>query len=316
MSAVRARLPGFRFETQAPPLDEILPRMDIAAFVGFAASGPLQTPVVLESEAQFDAIFGQDAPLAWDVERGEQVFAYLAPAVRSFFRNHGRRCWVIRVARQEPIAAEDLNYARSNYFPIPGLARAVFDGGQLKQITPAFARARSEGSWSDSLQVSAALLVLPVTVNSLAIPSSELDSYEVNLNRVKPEETEVGDLLRFTFQDAGRKDRYVLFLGVQPKELQADEPPPPLGTLAFVGNKPVWFEITDSLPAPGSIVNVAIFTREFQADSTKEDVTAGFEHLYQAVINPQFASPPNEDVPAIQQTGNVVLKLLNCEAAD
>ena len=42
MCAVRVRrLPGFRFETQAPPLPEVLPRMDIAVFVGFAAAGPL-----------------------------------------------------------------------------------------------------------------------------------------------------------------------------------------------------------------------------------------------------------------------------------
>ena len=94
------RLPGFRFETQAPPLPEVLPRMDIAVFVGFAASGPLQTPVAIESEQQFAAIFGEDAPLAWDVERGEQVYAHLGPAVRAFFRNGGQRCWIIRVARQ------------------------------------------------------------------------------------------------------------------------------------------------------------------------------------------------------------------------
>src|ERR1700752_5168841 len=54
------RLPGFRFETQAPPLPEVLPRMDIAVFVGFAASGPLQTPVAVESEPQFAAIFGDE----------------------------------------------------------------------------------------------------------------------------------------------------------------------------------------------------------------------------------------------------------------
>ena len=57
------RLPGFSFETQAPVLPEVLPRMDIAVFVGFAASGPLQVPVAIEYENQFKAIFGDDAPL-------------------------------------------------------------------------------------------------------------------------------------------------------------------------------------------------------------------------------------------------------------
>src|SRR5882762_2697449 len=162
MSAARAarRLPGFRFEAQAPPLDEVLPRMDIAVFVGFAASGPLETPVAIESETQFQAIFGKDAPLAWDVERGEQVYAYLGPAVRSFFRNGGQRCWVTRVARRTARSQTDLNYARCNYFPIPGLARVEFDGDRknVSRLTPAFARARSEGSWSDSLQVGSALI--------------------------------------------------------------------------------------------------------------------------------------------------------------
>src|ERR1041384_5531998 len=114
MCAARVRrLPGFRFETQAPALPEVLPRMDIAVFVGFAASGPLQIPVAIESEAQFAAIYGADAPLAWDLARGEQLYAYLGPAVRAFFRNNGKRCWVIRVARQTtPTSDHDLNYAR------------------------------------------------------------------------------------------------------------------------------------------------------------------------------------------------------------
>ena len=119
-------LPGFRFETKAPPLAESLPRMDVAVFVGFAASGPLHTPVALESEAQFDSLFGADAPLGWDLERGEQVYAYLAPAVRAFFRNGGQRCWVIRVARRGSAGLRGLNRARYNYFPITGMARAVF----------------------------------------------------------------------------------------------------------------------------------------------------------------------------------------------
>ena len=42
MAAVaERRLPGIRFERQAPEGQIVLPRMDVAAFVGFAASGPL-----------------------------------------------------------------------------------------------------------------------------------------------------------------------------------------------------------------------------------------------------------------------------------
>lgn len=93
----RLPVPGIRFEVQPPPLTDVLPRMDVAVFVGFAASGPLHTPVVVEDVAHFTAIFGNDLPLAWNAERGEIVYAYLASSVRAFFRNGGRRCWIIRV---------------------------------------------------------------------------------------------------------------------------------------------------------------------------------------------------------------------------
>src|SRR5215469_3818160 len=142
-TAAARRLPGFNFETQPPPLADVLPRMDVAAFVGFAASGPINIPVAVEDVAHFTVIFGDDAPLAWDRERGETLYGYLAPAVRAFFRNGGIRCWIIRVAGQ----------AQYNLFQVPGLAHVAPDG----TIRPAYARARSEGSWSDKVQVSATL---------------------------------------------------------------------------------------------------------------------------------------------------------------
>ena len=130
MTAARTirRLPGFRFEAQPPPLDEVLPRMDVAAFVGFAASGPLHLPVAVEDVAQFNAVFGDDAPLVWDTRRGETVYSHLASAVKAFFRNGGRRCWVVRVAGR----------ARANYFHVPGLARIWPDG----RLEPRAERAR------------------------------------------------------------------------------------------------------------------------------------------------------------------------------
>ena len=115
---IARRLPGFRFEVQSPPLRETLPRMDIAVFVGFAASGPLHTPVAVEDMAHFTAIFGADAIAGVGHAARYPVTAYLAPAVRAFFRNGGRRCWVVRVAGE---------HARRNVFPIPGLLRVAFD---------------------------------------------------------------------------------------------------------------------------------------------------------------------------------------------
>ena len=55
--------PGVTFETVSPPLDEALPRMDVAVFVGFAASGPVNVPVAIEQPAQFAHIFGADVEI-------------------------------------------------------------------------------------------------------------------------------------------------------------------------------------------------------------------------------------------------------------
>lgn len=135
------RLPGVRFEVQTPALDESFPRMDVAGFVGFAAKGPMQQPVPLEDVAQFEATFGADLPLAWDAKRSEVVRAYLAGSVRAFFRNGGKRCWVVRVG--------DLSTARANQFVVPGL---VSESG-----TSVLLQARSVGSWSDAIKLSTRL---------------------------------------------------------------------------------------------------------------------------------------------------------------
>ncbi len=62
-------------------------RTDIAGFVGIARRGPLDTALPVDSWRQFVSWFG-------DVTGA----GYLAYAVRAFFENGGRRCWVVRVA--------------------------------------------------------------------------------------------------------------------------------------------------------------------------------------------------------------------------
>lgn len=74
-----------RADAAGPP--PLVLRTDVAAFVGIARRGPLDTPVPVESFRQFDAHFGEFTGAG-----------YLAYAVRGFFENGGRRCWVVRVA--------------------------------------------------------------------------------------------------------------------------------------------------------------------------------------------------------------------------
>jgi hypothetical protein len=146
-------LPGIRVDVAPPPAVEALPRMDVAVLVGFASTGPLHVPVAIESVAQYAAVFGPDAPLAWDAQRGERVQALLGPAVRAFFANGGRRCWVIRVARVESARLAPGSPAKANGFALPGVLE--LSGGGL--VGPALARARCEGSWSDPLRVASAM---------------------------------------------------------------------------------------------------------------------------------------------------------------
>jgi hypothetical protein len=174
------RLAGIRFVQQPPELREKLPRMDIAVFVGFAAAGPLHRPVVVEDAKQFSALFGDDLPLAWDNESGRQNSAHLGPAVRAFFRNGGRRCWAIRVAADN---------AETSLFPVPGLAKVNGSG-----LQPAFAQARSPGSWFDRFRAATALTVRTIAVLGWSAGWNTIDAVLTRESDLQP-----GDLLRFTF---------------------------------------------------------------------------------------------------------------------
>jgi hypothetical protein len=185
------RLPGIRFEEQAPPLTDTLPRMDVAAFVGFAAAGPLHTPVVVEGSKQFAAIFGDDLPLAWDATAGQPISAYLGPVVRAFFRNGGQRCWVVRVAGP----------AQPNYFPLTGLLQCRAN----QSLVPAFALAKSAGSGSDAWTASATLVAQSLELVESQPVLMTRQQVQVDLAASSPDSTSVvvGDLVRVSFQTAG-----------------------------------------------------------------------------------------------------------------
>lgn len=241
------RLPGFRFETQSPPLTDVLPRMDVAVFVGFAASGPIHKPVAVEDIAQFTAIFGNDFPLAWDRQQSEQVTAYLAPAVRAFFRNGGRRCWVVRVASEK---------AEYNHFPLPGMVQ-VTGNGQWN-IVQAFAPARSQGSWSDNMSVSTSLLSLPVAVTSLEATKPLM----IDLQPAAQDDVIVGDLLRLTFRNA-QVLALVLVQSIQSltdaKTGKTSKDAVAPGTMRATGEQACWFSTL--LPPPVKTeVEVTLFT--------------------------------------------------------
>jgi hypothetical protein len=251
------RLPGIRFEAQPPLLDAVLPRMDIAVFAGFAAMGPLHRPVVLEDAIEFEAIFGPDAPLAWDAARGEAVRSHLGPAVRAFFRNGGTRCWVIRLAGD----------ASTNFFPIPGLARATLTQGPAAssglRLSPAFARATSPGSWSDTTRVGAAAVALPLECGT---PRSLGDRLAVDVRSGVRGGVEPGDLLRL------RAGSHVGFLPADELTPSLASPPSDRPWLTVTG-RPIWFRSRPPAPAAldGLALNAVVYTASLRAESVSDD---------------------------------------------
>jgi hypothetical protein len=180
-----ARLPGITFEVAAPPPAEVLPRMDIAGFVGFASSGPIGVPVAVQDAAQFATVFGADAPIAWDPIHGEQAYALLGPAVRAFFRNGGQRCWVVRVA--------DATLADRDCFELPGVATADQDG----TLGFAILQASSCGSWADGAAVTTALQSAPLTVGRFST-----DPLSATVAVPPGSELGPGDVIRLQFPNA------------------------------------------------------------------------------------------------------------------
>jgi hypothetical protein len=235
------RLPGIQFDVVAPPADEALVRMDIAVFVGFTASGPLHQPVAVEDVPHFQDVFGSDLAIARDPASTQPVYAHLPSAVRAFFRNGGRRCWIVRVAGSG---------ATSNVFPIPGLHTLA--QGNLDQ---ALARARSEGSWSDALVVGASLRSEGAAVSSFSVTSSV-----VTLLLNASGNFASGDLLRVSFSDSGD----VLWVFVD--SVKANSGGSPLGSaqpgqFVLVSGSTFYWQHTSPLSSPPSLGTSPIVDR-------------------------------------------------------
>lgn len=121
--------PGVYYErADVGPPRVVALRTDVVGFVGIARKGPLHTAVPVTSWRQFQAFFGDFTGAG-----------YLAYAVRAFFENGGRRCWVVRVA--SPAAA------------VAGAVFTEFSTGPTPPKDVWRVEASSPGSWGGALEV-------------------------------------------------------------------------------------------------------------------------------------------------------------------
>lgn len=168
--ALRGRLPGVYCHPALPGVVDARIRLDVAGFVGFAERGPVDEPQVVESIADFEAIFGGDLALALD-EHGVPTYAALPDAVRSFFDNGGRRAHVVRVVGGGAVSGVIVGRVDSRTPVAPGeavvgLSLAERDPWPASPRDGMWFAAASVGRWSRPFSVEAAVTDTPLTLQT------------------------------------------------------------------------------------------------------------------------------------------------------
>jgi hypothetical protein len=197
--AVIDRLPGIFVDPVLPEERPALPPMDIAVFIGFAARGPCHRAIAVDSVAAFEACFGGDLPLARKTSGTGWTRASLPLTVRAFFANGGRRCWVVRVARNEALEAawakaeqrepSSNDVASAGRFPLDGiLCRLPSEDGSESRVRQAYLEASSVGSWSDAMEVRTRLV-------SASVPIQDMRKVKWGMRFADPGTLEIGAML-------------------------------------------------------------------------------------------------------------------------
>jgi hypothetical protein len=184
--ASNIRLPGVYFLPPPHVAGAGLPPLDVAAFVGFAERGPLDTPVPIRDLETYRAVFGGEFVVAREAG-GTTSNAALAAAVANFFANGGRRCYVVRVCGKN---------ASATRFRLPAIV--ALNPGNTTQSRLVSVSASSAGAWSKQLRIGTRLRTTPLPVSAFSITSSRELSWSTGS---APEAIQIGDVLRLTFDD-------------------------------------------------------------------------------------------------------------------
>ncbi|GAA2158216.1 MULTISPECIES: phage tail sheath family protein [Glycomyces] len=106
----------------------------VAAFVGFAAKGPVNTPTLVSNWSQYTRLFGEF------VEG-----CYLAHAVYGYFLNGGGNCYIVRIGAAGPDGAEAVSGPQAI---IGGLRAVAVEGAENRDVSIEVADA-AEGKPAD-----------------------------------------------------------------------------------------------------------------------------------------------------------------------
>jgi len=161
----RPGLPPGVYQEAAPAVSRPRVRLDVAALIGLAERGPLNTPVAIDDARHFETVFGRALP-----------GLNLPLAVRLFFANGGRRCVVVRCV--------DHRHVRTARLSLPGLSSV--HGRSRRQARLA---ARNPGAWGNGLALRCRLLQRPLP---LALQVGADGHARVDL----PADLPVGSILR------------------------------------------------------------------------------------------------------------------------
>jgi uncharacterized protein len=137
----------------------------VAGFVGLAARGPLDEPVLLGGWNEFLDIYGHSNE------------SYLARAVEGFFLNGGQTCYVVRVAHRARAGADGKVTLGPEHASCA--ERVVKDGWDKPTLR---VRAMNEGRWGNNIWVRFQQTTAARTLLTLDL---EVGSGEARVNAVK-----------------------------------------------------------------------------------------------------------------------------------
>jgi phage tail sheath protein FI len=99
----------------------------VAAFVGLAPGGPVNTPMRISNWTQFAKLFGDPV----NPDNGPFMEgAYLAHSVYGFFQNGGNLCWVVRVGSDDGDTAPRAALPSASDKSVEAIRAVALDGGK------------------------------------------------------------------------------------------------------------------------------------------------------------------------------------------